>query len=128
MLDTVMVSRAIGLAGLLPGVLLVGLVGTAVVARLRGRSVGRVWQRLFAASIGGDVGAALLVPGNARLVRGSLLLAALFVGLWLVWLGRRTAVGWFALAVALPRTLLWGYFVALLLAGADFEPYSAVAT
>jgi hypothetical protein len=98
----------------------------AIVVRRRRGTIGPLLGAVVAFTGGLPLGAMLLFatePRTAIPILGFPL--AILVGLWRI--RRRAQAGWFGAGLALPWTLLWGFYTVVLVTGIDqFEPVATI--
>jgi hypothetical protein len=106
-------------SGIVPIIAVIG----AVVFRFAGHRPGRRWGTLVVLAFGVQVGTIVVFTEDVPLERALVLGAAGLVTIGLLWRERRLQAGAFLIGSALPWTLLWGYYVALLVGSdTDIEP------
>lgn len=106
---------------------LLTIVGAAIWAARHGGSVGPRLSALVAFVGGATVGTFLLIDADV------LVLVVVAVPLYIAWnrwrSGRRAQAGWLVAGIALPFTVLWTFYVLLLVAGlVPFTPLPTIGT
>jgi hypothetical protein len=122
MLDQAEVGFVVAVGVLATPILFLATVAAAVIQVRRGRATGPRMAGMVAFTGGLTVGGLLLFATTLPTILPLLILpAVIVVSRWRA--GRRAQAGWFVAGIALPWTLLWGFFVAVLLAGLErFDP------
>jgi hypothetical protein len=121
-LDPASVARVVALGVLAAPILFVATVAAAVIQAKRRGETGRRTAGMVAFTGGLTVGGLLLFATTIPTILPLLILPAIIaVSRWRA--GRRAQAGLFVAGIALPWTLLWGFYVVVLLAGLErFDP------
>ena len=121
MLDPFDISIAIALVALVAILVTFAIVVAAVVVRFRGRRPGRRWGVAVALGFGVQAGCMLLLTENDPLMRIITLAFVGFASISFLWRRMRVQAGALIAGTAAPWTILWGYYLVLLLGGTAFE-------
>jgi hypothetical protein len=122
-IDQLTVARAIAAITLVVLTATMLLVVAGVALRFANRVPGRRWSAALWSMTGVVVGLLFLQSTSDTVLRVAILVGLGGAVLWLLWRNRRVRAGLLVAGAALPWTVLWGFYLVLLLAGgADFAP------